>query len=62
METYWDGEAGQNVAELQGDDALYQIWLEDDQSVEGKMKLIQSYDLAGVASWQLGYQNNMCGL
>ena len=22
------------------------------------MKLIQSYDLAGVASWQLGYQNN----
>lgn len=58
METYWDGEAGQNVAELQGDDALYQIWLEDDQSVEEKMKLIQSYDLAGVASWQLGYQNN----
>ena len=58
MEVYWDGSAGQNVAEKEDDEALYQIWLEDEESIEEKMKLIQSYDLAGVASWQLGYQRN----
>lgn len=58
MEVYWDASAGQNVAEMQDNEALYQIWLEDEESVAEKMKLIQAYDLAGVASWQLGYQRN----
>ena len=58
MEIYWDGTLGQNVAELQDEEALYRIWLEDEESVTEKMKLIQKYELAGVASWQLGYQRN----
>lgn len=58
MEVYWDGSVGQNVAEKEDNTALYQIWLEDEESIEAKMELIQSYDLAGVASWQLGYQRN----
>ncbi|MGI6007558.1 MAG: glycosyl hydrolase family 18 protein [Ruminococcus sp.] len=58
MEVYWDGSLGQNVAEKEDNTALYQIWLEDEESIEEKMKLIRSYELAGVASWQLGYQRN----
>ena len=31
----------------------YSMWLEDKDSIEQKMKLIQEYDLAGVACWKL---------
>lgn len=58
MEVYWDASVGQNVAEKEDNEALYRIWLEDEESITEKMKLIQKYDLAGVASWQLGYQRN----
>lgn len=58
MDTYWDTEVGQTVATLEGDDALYTIWLEDDQSIAEKMKLIQEYDLAGVAAWKLGLESD----
>lgn len=56
MEKYWDETTGQNYAETETDAGLYQIWLEDEASVEEKMKLIQEYDLAGVAAWKLGFE------
>lgn len=58
METYWDSNAGQNVAVLDGSDALYQIWLEDEASIEEKMKLIRDYELAGAAAWKLGFERD----
>ena len=57
MEVVWNAECGQNYAELDSDTGFYQIWLEDEQSVAEKMKLIQSYDLAGVAAWKLGFEH-----
>lgn len=57
MEVVWNAECGQNYAELESDTGFYQIWLEDEQSVAEKMKLIQSYDLAGVAAWKLGFEH-----
>ncbi len=54
METYWDEECGQTVAALETDEAIYTIWVEDEKSVEEKMKVIQEYQLAGVAEWKLG--------
>ena len=56
MVAYWDEELGQTVAEMDGDDGLYQIWVEDERSIEEKMKLIREYELAGVAEWKLGFE------
>ena len=47
---------GQNVGSVEDGSARYSIWLEDEQSVEAKMKLIAQYDLAGVAGWRLGFE------
>lgn len=58
MDTYWDKVSGQTVATLEGDDALYTIWVEDELSIAEKMKLIREYDLAGVASWKLGLERD----
>lgn len=56
LEKYWDKENSQNYAEMQAEDGYYQVWLEDAASIEEKMKLIQSYGLAGVAEWKLGFE------
>ncbi len=56
LQKYWDSDAGQNYTEMNTEENFYQIWLEDAQSVEEKMKLIQSYELAGVAAWKLGFE------
>lgn len=56
MDVYWDTSVGQNVASLEGDDALYTIWVEDEQSIEEKMKLVPEYGLAGVSAWKLGFE------
>lgn len=58
LSKYWDSENGQNYAEMNKDGVLYQVWLEDAASVTEKMKLIQSYDLAGVAAWKLGFETS----
>lgn len=56
MDTYWDDTVGQTVATLETEDALYSMWLEDEQSVAEKMKLVQENQLAGVAEWKLGLE------
>lgn len=56
MDTYWDDEAGQNVASVEAEDGIYTIWVEDEQSIGEKMKLIQENQLAGVAEWKLGFE------
>ncbi len=58
MESYWDETLGQNVAKTEDSKAQYEIWLEDEQSIEEKMKLVKENDLAGAAFWQLGYQRD----
>lgn len=54
--TTWDASVGQNVGSAETGEARYSIWLEDEQAIEEKMKLIQKYDLAGVAEWRLGFE------
>lgn len=56
IEVYWEKETAQNYGELLTDNGTQKIWLEDEQSIEEKMKLISQYELAGVASWKLGFE------
>ena len=56
MTETWDASLGQNVATAETSDARYTIWMEDEQSMEEKLKVIQSADLAGVAEWKLGFE------
>ena len=54
----WDEETGQNYAEWEADGGTYKIWLEDNRSLEEKLKVIKSNNLAGVAEWSLGMENS----
>lgn len=53
----WDDNTRQNYAEWEADGGTYKIWLEDNQSLEEKLKVISDNDLAGVAEWRLGWEN-----
>lgn len=52
----WDEATGQNYCEFSKDGSTVKIWLEDDKSLETKMKLYSKYKLAGVAEWKLGFE------
>ena len=56
MTETWDASLGQNVATVETSDARYTIWMEDEQSMEEKLKVIQSADLAGLAEWKFGFE------
>lgn len=51
----WDDETCQNYAEWKSGQALYQIWLEDAESIKVKLNVMHAKDIAGVAVWRLGY-------
>ncbi len=54
----WDDKTQQNYAEWTADGNTYKIWLEDEQSLEAKLKVMQEYDLAGAAEWKLGFEKS----
>lgn len=54
----WDEESGQYYAEFSNVDGFYQIWMEEETSIEEKAKLMKEYGIAGIASWRLGYERN----
>lgn len=56
MEKTWSDADGQYYAECTEDGTKYQIWIEDAESVNAKLTLMQSYNLAGVAEWKLGFE------
>lgn len=54
----WDEETAQYYGAFEEGEDFYQIWLEEERSIEEKAKLIKEYHLAGIASWRLGYEKN----
>ena len=49
----------ENNAQFNGESGeLYQIWLEDTESLTRKLELIKNYDLGGVAEWKLGLEDD----
>ena len=49
-------EAGQNYAETTEDGRKIQIWVEDAQSIQQKLDVMQSFGIKGVAEWRLQFE------
>lgn len=56
VSTTWQADAGQFYGEYEQGGTRYRIWMEDELSIEEKMKVIKSSEFAGVASWRLGLE------
>ncbi len=52
----WDEVTCQNYTTFQVEDTTYQIWLEDEASIQTKLNVMKNYDIAGVAGWRLGLE------
>ena len=56
IELYWQEELGQYYGSLQNGAEITEIWMEEERSLDLKMKLIRESGLAGVACWKLGFE------
>lgn len=56
VSTTWQPDAGQFYGEYEQGGTRYRIWVEDEMSMEEKMKVIKSSEFAGVAAWRLGLE------
>ena len=56
VQAQWDDNTKQNYAEWETAGGTCRIWLEDEQSLEEKLKVISENSLAGVAEWSLGWE------
>ena len=56
LSTVWDDECAQEYVEMNSGDTRYQMWLENNASLEEKLKLIREAECAGVAEWKLGLE------
>ncbi len=56
LEIEWDSVVGQNYASYETESTVYEIWLEDEDSIKVRLNLASMNQLAGVAVWRLGYE------
>lgn len=56
-EVTWNNELKQHYGEFVEGDATFKMWLEDEKSLEAKLELIRDNDVAGIAGWKLGLEN-----
>ncbi len=54
----WSDELGQHYVEYQNSGSIYQIWMEDVASIEAKLKVMDSFGLAGGSFWKLGLEQS----
>lgn len=52
----WNEETCQNYGEYTEGGSLFQVWLEDESSIEVKLNIMDKYQIAGVACWRLGFE------
>jgi len=52
--TVYDEATNQNYGECTEDGVLFQVWMEDADSIRTRLNVMTTYDIAGVASWRLG--------
>lgn len=56
LASVWDETTCQNYAEGEIEGGFYQVWLEDEQSLQVKLNVMQVNNLAGVGAWKLGFE------
>jgi len=55
----WDSSTGQYYGSMTlSDGTLVEVWLEDATSIQEKLSVMQSYGIAGVAEWKLGFETD----
>ncbi len=54
----WDDETCQYYGETKEGDVLYQIWMEDIDSIKVKLNVMDTYNIAGVAEWRLDFETH----
>ena len=52
----WNEQTCQNYGEYTDGTSLFQVWLEDEHSIEVKLNIMDKYQIGGLASWRLGYE------
>ena len=57
VELYWQEELGQYYGEINEPSGFSYLWMEEENSLRLKMDMVKSYDLAGVACWKLGLED-----
>lgn len=55
-EKQWSKEAGQYYVEYENGGKTYKMWLEDEDSIEEKCKVMKENNLAGAAYWKIGLE------
>lgn len=53
----WDEATCQNYAAFEESGVLYQVWLEDAQSIQVKLNVMANHGIAGVGAWKLGLED-----
>ena len=54
----WLEDCGQYYAEYEYEGSTYQVWLEDQNSIQKKLEVMEANGLAGASFWKLGYEKN----
>jgi spore germination protein YaaH len=57
-EKVWLDDCGQFYAEFESDGSTYMVWLEDSSSAEERLRLLDTYSLAGASFWKLGFESS----
>ncbi len=58
VEPIWLEAVGQYYGEYQEDGVTYRVWLEESKSIQAKLDVMDANNIAGVACWKLGLENN----
>ncbi|WP_343207858.1 glycosyl hydrolase family 18 protein [Anaerolentibacter hominis] len=58
VDLIWDEDCSQYYGEYTTSEGTFKMWLEDEKSIEAKMKAIYNNKLAGVAEWKLGLESD----
>lgn len=56
VEAVWSEEDGQYTAEYRNEGKIYKMWIENEASLEEKLKVMKQHNLAGAAYWKLGFE------